>query len=473
MPNYSFARQDLQILAVEQNVFEQKLLLAALQIIGCNPVFVASGREAIRKVRRAGYDLIIMSSGLPDLQTRFVIETIRRQDSWKRKVPIMLLGDQAALGDSSAEALGADAYLSKPLRVSPFLAAVLQLASAGRWLREQGKAGWSLIDYPIRGIEDLRAPAAGADFEATQLRLGLMGGRINYAILGKSVMSFGTWQGNTGVRLRGPLFKNAVYFATGIGPSNIKSFWGKDAPFGDKGVLLAAGEGHEFDSLFRPGLVRYSAIAVPEPFFYEAAQILAPKLQRIRAPTVFQPLPSFRISVTKAIHRAVQAVRNLKKNEGVVFDPSSLELSIIAPLMGALDEEGAVRPMGGDRYIISRVEELARSNQLNMSLPGLCLQLGESPGRLRLAFRRELGTSTTHYLTMFKLCRLREDLSRGQPVTSAAYKHGFHDLGRFAGRYKHLFGEYPSETIAARGAFRLGRRAGAPQKVDILRRALS
>src|SRR5262249_10368386 len=151
-------------------------------------------------------------------------------------------------------------------------------------------------------------------------------------------------------------------------------------------------------------------IAVPEAFFYEAAQILAPNLRRIRGPMVFQPSPALRLSVTKAIRRALQVVNRLRQNKDLVFDPSLLGLSIIAPLMATLDEEKAVRPMGGDRYIVSRVEELARSNDLNMSLTSLCLQLGESPSRLRLAFQRELGTSPTHYLNMFKLCRARDEL---------------------------------------------------------------
>jgi CheY-like chemotaxis protein len=339
IPEDPSALRDLQIFAVEQNVPEQKLLLAALPRIGCNLALAASGREALRKMRLAAYDLIIISSSLPDLQARFLIETIRRGDSWKRNVSILLLGaDQAATDDFSAQASGADAYLSKPLQVSRFLAAVLRLASAGRRLREQQEAGWSLIDYPIRGIEDLRAPAAGADFDVTQLRPGLKGGHINHAILGKSVFSFGNCESDTVIRLRGSLCKNAVYFATGIGPSSSESFWGKDAPFGDKGVLLAAGGGQEFDSLFRPGLVRYAAIAVPEDLFYEAAQILAPELRRIRDPMVFQPLPSMRFSVTKAIHRALQSVKRLKQNEDVVFDPDSFGLSIIAPLMAALAE---------------------------------------------------------------------------------------------------------------------------------------
>jgi AraC-like DNA-binding protein/CheY-like chemotaxis protein len=462
MPKYPSTPQDLRILAVEQDVPEQKLLLGALQAIVRNPVLAASGREALRKVQLAGYDLIIVSRSLTDFPARFVIETIRRQESWNCKVPILLLGDgQAAEDDSSAQALGADAYMSKPLQVSRFLATVLQLASAGQRLREQQEVGWSLFDYPIRGIEDLRAPASGTDFEVTQLRPGLMDGRINNTILGKSVFSLGTWKSDTDLKFRGSYFKDTVYLVTGFGPSYVHSLWGKDVPFGDKGVVLAASGGHEFDGLFRPGLVRYAAIAVPESFFYEVAQILAPNLRRIRDPMVIQPLPRMRFAVTKAIHRALQAAKHLRQNEGVGFDPDSLGLSIIAPLMVALDGQEAIRPMRGDRRIISRVEELARSNDLNTSLPGFCLQLGESPGRLRLAFRRELDTSPAHYLVMLKLCRARDDLSRGHQVVSAAYKHGFHDLGRFARHYKHVFGEYPSETVAARGVFRLGRLPGA------------
>ncbi len=36
------------------------------------------------------------------------------------------------------------------------------------------------------------------------------------------------------------------------------------------------------------------------------------------------------------------------------------------------------------------------------------------------------------------------------PVSGAATKHGFFELGRFSSRYRDMFGELPSQTLAAR-----------------------
>ena len=61
--------------------------------------------------------------------------------------------------------------------------------------------------------------------------------------------------------------------------------------------------------------------------------------------------------------------------------------------------------------------------------------------------------SPQRYLRLRRMQRVRRALSFADPtsatVTAIATAHGFWELGRFAGVYRSLYGELPSQTLAA------------------------
>jgi AraC-like DNA-binding protein len=82
--------------------------------------------------------------------------------------------------------------------------------------------------------------------------------------------------------------------------------------------------------------------------------------------------------------------------------------------------------------------------------------IGVSSRTLRVAFQEQLGVSPTRYLLLRRMCMARRALQQADPrttrVTDIATVLGFWELGRFAVRYREIFGEPPSSTLKAAGA---------------------
>jgi AraC family ethanolamine operon transcriptional activator len=96
--------------------------------------------------------------------------------------------------------------------------------------------------------------------------------------------------------------------------------------------------------------------------------------------------------------------------------------------------------------------ELAMSHpDQSLSISDLAQQSGVPERTLRTAFQRCYGVAPIEYLRMHRLHRARRLLLAScydeTTVTQIAFELGFWDLGRFAGAYRQLFGERPSETL--------------------------
>jgi AraC family transcriptional regulator, ethanolamine operon transcriptional activator len=106
--------------------------------------------------------------------------------------------------------------------------------------------------------------------------------------------------------------------------------------------------------------------------------------------------------------------------------------------------------------LIRRASDFLRANaESGVRIGEVSRAAGISERALRNAFHREHGLSPKQYELRERLLGARRALRDGPvpaTVTSVASQYGFFELGRFAGIYKHTFGESPSQTIRLRRA---------------------
>jgi len=104
------------------------------------------------------------------------------------------------------------------------------------------------------------------------------------------------------------------------------------------------------------------------------------------------------------------------------------------------------------RELVARVNTFVRDNIGDpVTVAELSRVAGVSERTLRAAFHDVLGLSPKQFIILERLRAAHEALLAADPetttVTDVAMTYGFFELGRFAGRYRHTFGEVPSQTL--------------------------
>ena len=136
------------------------------------------------------------------------------------------------------------------------------------------------------------------------------------------------------------------------------------------------------------------------------------------------------------------AVRSMEQDLLTAFR-RSLTLPIPAPRCVGR----AVRQRGLQRA----VELLRATHQGSVTVADLCTAACVTERTLQYAFRETFGTSPLGFLHLRRYHATRRDLrgadSEAATVNEIAQRNGFYEMGRFAVRYKALFGESPSVTL--------------------------
>jgi CheY-like chemotaxis protein len=122
-------RHPLRVLVAEDNVVNQKVVMAMLSHLGYRADLVANGLEAVDAVNRVAYDVVFMDLQMPELDGVGATREITAGHPRERRPRIVALTANAYDEDREAcLAAGMDDYVSKPLKTETLEAALLRVS---------------------------------------------------------------------------------------------------------------------------------------------------------------------------------------------------------------------------------------------------------------------------------------------------------------------------------------------------------
>jgi signal transduction histidine kinase/DNA-binding NarL/FixJ family response regulator/HPt (histidine-containing phosphotransfer) domain-containing protein len=171
--------QGARILLAEDTLTNQIITLKILERFGIAVDLVENGKEALDRLRRERYDLILMDCQMPEMDGLEASRRIRQGEAGEQsaQVPIIALTAHASKTDEDrCRAAGMNDYCSKPIVMDLFTAML------GRWLGATPATGRSAIDSvnSSAGSEPAQSgekPAAAPAFDKSGLLVRLGGDR--------------------------------------------------------------------------------------------------------------------------------------------------------------------------------------------------------------------------------------------------------------------------------------------------------
>jgi AraC family ethanolamine operon transcriptional activator len=313
-----------------------------------------------------------------------------------------------------------------------------------------------VVSTSFAEFDGLRGQLQGLDIEAVPLRSGSFFGRTRTLIDPSFIFTRGTVESDH--RYRGTSHDTQVLLGIHFGRRGTAHFGSNVGEPGDLSALQPRQE--HFGSV--GGTLEYAALSI-EP----AELVRLGGTDRLLHSNALSHNDQIRApaQVSAAVCGALETLTQIAFHTGATQTATrvrQLKRSLLYPFL-LIAAHGESEPDGlapePKTTIVRRAERwLDDEPPERLHVIDLCLALGVPLRTLQRAFQETLGVGPAHYLTFYRLHKVRGVLLNSDPtdtrVTDVAIDHGFWELGRFAGLYRRTYGERPSETLRRRAVAR-------------------
>lgn len=128
------ATQALKILVAEDNIINQRLVVALLTQLGHTGMVVSDGEKALKCLSKIKVDVVLMDVMMPHMDGLQALAAIRAKEATEGgHVPIIMATSHDEPGDAARfKRAGADGYLPKPLVLDQLQAELIRVLAL-RW----------------------------------------------------------------------------------------------------------------------------------------------------------------------------------------------------------------------------------------------------------------------------------------------------------------------------------------------------
>lgn len=109
----------LKVLVAEDNIINQRLVVAMLSSLGHTGVVVGDGEKALKCLAKLKFDVVLMDVMMPVMDGIAALSAIRQQEQNRGgRIPVIMATSHNEPGDEARfKRAGADGYLPKPIEI--------------------------------------------------------------------------------------------------------------------------------------------------------------------------------------------------------------------------------------------------------------------------------------------------------------------------------------------------------------------